>query len=95
MQNAIENDFRLNISKHAQNRMHERNIQISETEWKKIGEKLEEAKRMGVNESLVLLNNAALIASAKNQTVITALDRKEAGSQIFTNIKGTIIIHEL
>ena len=38
---------------------------------------------MGVNESLVLLKDAALIVSAKNNTVITAMDRNEAA---YTNI---------
>ena len=51
-----------------------------------------EAKKLGVKESLVLLDDAALIVSAKNQTVITAMDRKEAMSQIFTNINGTIVM---
>ena len=37
-----------------------------------------EAKKLGVKESLVLLDDAALIVSAKNQTVITAMDRNEA-----------------
>lgn len=49
---------------------------------------------MGVKESLVLLNDAALIVSAKNNTVITAMNRKEATEQIFTNINGTIIMNE-
>ena len=48
---------------------------------------------MGIKESLVLLNNAALIVSAKNNTVITAMDREEAIDQIFTNINGTIIMN--
>lgn len=82
----------LTISKHAKQRLQQRNIEISSDHWQKINAKVDEAKQMGVNESLVLLDNAALIVSAKNKTVITALDRNEAQSQIFTNINGTIII---
>jgi flagellar operon protein len=82
----------LTVSKHAKLRLMQRNIHITQNDWEVIGEKIKEAKQMGVKESLVLLNNAALIVSAKNQTVITAMDRNEASSQIFTNIDGTIII---
>ena len=60
--------------------------------WQQISEKVIEAKKLGVKESLVLLDDAALIVSAKNQTVITAMDRNEATSQIFTNINGTIVM---
>ncbi|KIO61839.1 hypothetical protein B4064_0779 [Caldibacillus thermoamylovorans] len=92
LQAAIKNDTNLTISKHAKTRIEQRNIEISSEDWKKISEKVTEAKQMGVNESLVLLDHAALIVSAKNQTVITAMDRSETDSQIFTNINGTIII---
>ncbi|WP_407676480.1 TIGR02530 family flagellar biosynthesis protein [Perspicuibacillus lycopersici] len=91
LQDALT-DSCLTISKHAKSRLDDRNIEISSTEWKEISERVSEAKKMGVNESLVLVNDAALIVSAKNQTVITAMNRKEAASQIFTNINGTIIM---
>lgn len=74
--------------------MHVRGIEFSEAEWGKIAAKVEEAKRKGVTESLVLTRDAALIVSAKNETVITVLNRDEAASQIFTNINGTIIIND-
>ncbi len=82
----------LTISKHAKERLQQRSIHIEPDMWAKVEERLTEARRMGVKDSLILLDNAALIASAKNNVVITAMDRNEAVSQIFTNINGTIII---
>ena len=82
----------LKISKHASERLNERNISISDTEWQQINEKVSEAKNKGVKQPLVLLEQAALIVSAKNATVITALDRVEARQQLFTNIDGTIVL---
>ena len=82
----------LKISKHASERLTERNISISEGEWQQITEKVFEAKDKGVNQPLVLLDQAALVVSAKNATVITALDRAEAKQQLFTNIDGTIVL---
>lgn len=82
----------LKISKHATERLAERNISISELEWQHVTEKVFEARAKGVNQPLVLLDQAALIISAKNATVITALDRIEAKQQVFTNIDGTIVL---
>ncbi|MDP4161461.1 MAG: TIGR02530 family flagellar biosynthesis protein [Bacillota bacterium] len=92
LQSAIQSDSKLVLSKHAKERLSQRNIEISEEKWTQIEEKVSKAKKMGVKDSLVILNNAALIVSAKNNTVITAMDRVEAASQIFTNINGTILV---
>lgn len=91
-QSALHSSSKLSVSRHAQQRLTQRNIQITAESWSKIEQKVLEAKKMGVTDSLVLLPNAALIVSAKNQTVITVLKREEASSQIFTNINGTIIL---
>ncbi|WP_445488248.1 TIGR02530 family flagellar biosynthesis protein [Niallia sp. 03133] len=93
LQQSIHSVDKLNISKHASQRLQQRGIVIDEAKWKQIEGKINEAKQMGVKESLVLLNNAALIVSAKNNTVITAMDRDEASQQIFTNINGTIVLN--
>ncbi|WP_285766600.1 TIGR02530 family flagellar biosynthesis protein [Peribacillus sp. SI8-4] len=91
-QAAVSPIERLTISKHAQMRMDERNIQIAPQTWGEIEAKAYEAKKMGVTESLVITDNAALIISTKNNKVITVMGRNEASSQIFTNINGTIIL---
>lgn len=91
LQEALQPE-KLTLSKHAKERMSQRGIQIDEAKWGQIQEKVNEAKKMGVKDSLVLLQDAALIISAKNNTVITAMDRQEATAQIFTNINGTIIL---
>ena len=93
IQQAVQStDGKLTISKHAQLRMNQRNIDIDSTTWSKIESQVQQAKKMGVTESLVLTENEALIVSTKNNTVITAMNRQEASAQIFTNINGTILI---
>ena len=82
----------LKISKHATERMNLRNISISEQEWNVIAQKVSEAKQKGVKQPLVVLDQATLVVSATNNTVITALDRQEAKQQLFTNIDGTIVL---
>ena len=84
----------LKLSKHAKTRLQERNIHIQDKQWQDITSKVTEAKTKGVTDSLVLTKEAALVVSTKNQTVITAMGRQEATSQIFTNIDGTIVMEE-
>lgn len=91
---VLQAETNLKISKHASERMKERNIEITDQLWQTIGERVQEARQKGVTDSLVVLNEAALLVSAKNNTVVTAMDRQESISRTFTNINGTILINE-
>lgn len=93
LQRATINTGNLKVSKHATERLAERNIHIPEQEWERISAKVDEANKKGIKESLVLTEQAAMIVSAKNRTVITAMDRTEAKDQLFTNIDGTIVLN--
>lgn len=84
----------LKVSKHAKDRLAERNIDIAPVQWERISQKMNEAKQKGITNSLVVLNDATLVVSTKNNTVVTAMDRQEATSHIFTNINGTILMNE-
>lgn len=88
----VQETHELKISKHANERIAQRNIQISDEQWQQVTDKVFEARTKGVNQPLVLMDQAALIVSAKNATVITAMDRTEAKEQLFTNIDGTIVL---
>ena len=93
LKTSMENaDKGIKISKHAEQRIQQRNLQITEQQWNQLENKLIEARQKGLNDSLVLMDQAALIVNAKNNTVITAMGRAEAGEQIFTNINGAIIL---
>lgn len=91
---TLESHGELKISKHAEKRMVERGIEVSIETWNEMQTKVREARNKGVNDSLILTNDAAFVVSAKNDTIITAMDREEAASQLFTNINGAIIINK-
>lgn len=94
LQKEVQRGEGLNISKHAAQRMKERNITIQPSEWNNIHQKVMQAKQKGITDSLVITKKAAFVVSAKNNTVVTAMDRNEANSHIFTNINGTILMDE-
>ena len=45
----------------------------------------------GSNESLVLMDELALVVSVKNRTVITAMSSQETKGNVFTSIDSTVI----
>src|SRR5690625_1458932 len=84
---------KVKVSKHAKQRMIERNIQISEDKWQDISEKMNEARMKGITDALVVTDNTTLVVSTKNNTVVTALLSEEANDKIFTNINGAIVLN--
>ncbi|MGM8214473.1 TIGR02530 family flagellar biosynthesis protein [Bacillaceae bacterium W0354] len=82
----------LKISKHAQKRLDERNIHIDQAKWSQIQQKMTEAKQKGVTDSVIVMKDAILVASTKNNTIITAMSRDE--EQLVTNVNGTIILKD-
>jgi len=79
------------FSKHAVNRLSERNIEISEGLMERLSAGMQAAGQKGINESLVMVDQLAFIVNVKNQTVITALDGNETDQNVFTNIDGAVI----
>ncbi len=81
----------LKFSKHAENRMTERNIELSDNLKGRLFAGMQAAGQKGINETLVMVDQLAFIVNVKNQTVITALDGKETNGNVFTNIDGAVI----
>lgn len=82
----------VHFSRHASNRLNERDITLSTEQLDRLMEGTNKAATKGINESLVLLDNLAFIVNTKSNTVITAMDSSETKENIFTNIDGAVII---
>ena len=82
----------LKFSKHAVNRLNDRNISLSAEQSKRLADGVSKAGAKGINESLVLVDSLAFIVNVPNKTVVTAIDQAEAGENIFTNIDGAVIV---
>src|SRR5699024_10419915 len=78
------------VSKHAGERSTERKMQSNDATWQVIENKMQAAKQKGMSDALVITDEAALVVSTKNNTVVTALHQDEAKDKIFSNINGTI-----
>lgn len=80
------------FSKHAVNRLQDRNIELTREQVERLNEGTARAGAKGINESLVIVDSLAFIVNVPNQTVITAMDQTETDENIFTNIDGAVII---
>lgn len=80
------------ISGHALERLKSRNIELDNTDMKKLTEAIDKADSKGARESLLLYKDTAFIASIRNKTIITALDKDSAKDNVFTNIDSAVII---
>ena len=82
----------LKFSAHASQRLKERKIALDTATLAKVNSAVDKAAAKGVEDTLVITPDAALIVSVKNRTVITALDKGALSGNVFTNIDGAVII---
>jgi len=83
---------RLKVSSHAQTRLQSRNIELDKAEWDRVLDGVERAAQKGAKESLVLVDDVALVVSIKNRTVITAVEKDRLKDNVFTNIDSAVIV---
>lgn len=88
----LNNHTGFNISKHAAERIKSRNIKLNEEDMQKINQGINDAGEKGANDCLILYKDVALIASIKNRTIITAVDKKSRKENVFTNIDSVILL---
>lgn len=87
----IKSASELKFSKHASQRLNDRNIELSPEQNLRLEEGVHKASLKGINDSLVLLDSLAFIVNVPNNTVVTAIDQTESDNNIFTNIDGAVI----
>ncbi|WP_455714413.1 TIGR02530 family flagellar biosynthesis protein [Anaerosporobacter sp.] len=90
-QNGLEKkvESSLKFSKHANQRIESRNIDLSGEVLQRLEDGTRIAQQKGIKESLVMIDNMAFIVNVPNSTVVTAVDKNE--NKVFTNIDGAVI----
>ena len=88
----LEAGSELKFSKHATQRLDDRNIELTKEQSHRLEEGVQKASEKGITDSLVLVDTLAFIVNVPNQTVVTAMDQTESDENIFTNIDGAVIV---
>ena len=79
----------VNFSKHANMRLEARNINLSNSQMERVQNGINKAESKGIKDSLVLVDNIALLVNIANRVVVTAVNQSD---KVFTNIDGAVIV---
>ncbi|RLA64124.1 MAG: flagellar protein [Epsilonproteobacteria bacterium] len=92
LQKNLDTKNEVKVSTHALKRLKERKLNMDNKEFAKIKKAINQLRKKGGKDSLVITDKAAYIIDVKNNTVVTAMDKKSINNNIFTKIDSTIII---
>lgn len=81
----------LRFSGHAMKRIEQRGLHMDSERLSRLEQAVDRAASKGARESVVLLDELALVVSVRNQTVVTALDEASRKEHVFTNIDSVVI----
>ena len=82
----------LTFSKHAKQRLAQRNIDIDFELIERINGAVKKASEKSIKNALVLSEESAFIISVDNNVVVTAMNNQEMRESVITNIDGTVIL---
>ena len=82
----------LQFSKHSQERIQQRGIEMTEDLLAQMNEAADSARQKGAKDVVMITQQAAFVVSVANNTVITAMNGNEMKQNIFTKIDGAVLL---
>ena len=82
----------LKFSRHAAQRLSDRNIELSDEQLDRLGKGAKLSSDKGIRESLVLMDDYAFIVNTQKNTVITAMEKSQDENNVYTNIDGAVLV---
>ncbi len=80
----------LTFSKHAAQRLEQREIELSPSRLERLSEGVRIAKQKGLNDTLIIVDDSAFVVNTGAGKVITGL--QGLSGRVITNIDGTVIV---
>jgi flagellar operon protein len=82
----------LRLSRHAQKRIDRRELDLDAGRLDRLNDAITSVAQKGGRNSVVLLDDLALVVDVRERTVVTAMNREEGGrNRVFTNIDSVVI----
>jgi len=81
---------KIKFSGHAQIRMISREINLDNTQIARLEQAIDKAESKNCRDSLVMLDDTALIVNIPNRTVVTMFDKEQLTENIITKIDSAI-----
>ena len=82
---------RVSFSGHALKRIEQRLLELDPARLERLQRAVDRAEQKGARDTLVLLDELALIVSVQHRTVVTAMDEASRKEHVFTNIDSVVI----
>ncbi len=92
LQKSVEQNSSVQFSAHAVKRLEERSLQISPNEIERLNNGVKEVNAKGAKNSLIMVDDTAFVVSVRNKMVITAIDKTQTASNVFTNIDSVAFV---
>ncbi len=82
----------IRLSAHAQRRIEQRGISLTETEQQSLNDALFQLESKGSRDALLMRSDAAFIVNVPTRTVVTAVDANELRERVFTQIDSAVLL---
>ena len=82
----------VHFSKHALQRLQARSIELSSQDSARLAQGIDRAASKGVQDSLMLLRDLALIVNVPSRTVVTAMPEDKMREGVITNIDSAVLL---
>ena len=92
LEQKISKESRIEFSRHAMERVVQRNVNVSSEHMERLNEGVRLAEEKGLKEPLIVVDSTAFVVSVKNNKVITVVNDENLKGTVFTNIDGTGMI---
>lgn len=92
MQERIQQTEGVQFSKHAENRIKQRGINMSEDVMANLNLAVEKARAKGAKDTVIIGSEGAFIVNVPNNIVVTTISEQEMKNNIFTNIDSAVLM---
>lgn len=92
MQERIQQTEGVQFSKHAENRIRQRGIDMSEDVMANLNQAVEKARAKGARDTVIIGSEGAFIVNVPNNIVVTTISEQEMKNNIFTNIDSAVLM---
>lgn len=88
----VLNEQLVRFSHHAEQRLKQRGIEFKPEQIAKLESAIDQVAKKGAKDSLILMQDVALIVNVKQKTVVTAMDGSSMKDNVFTQIDSAVIV---
>lgn len=92
MQERLQQTEGVQFSKHAENRIKQRGINMSEDVMANLNLAVERARAKGAKDTVIIGSEGAFIVNVPNNIVVTTISEQEMKNNIFTNIDSAVLM---